>query len=291
MTESQSDCNSQLRLNTLFRRLKNRTCTSEELTILLARKYTLRAVSVFMLLQFAPALAANEDAIRSHALTREARLIMQDGDPERAIAYLQDAIKLNPTDSEPHVKMADALFMLQQFDRSITECDFALKLKPDKHRTLDIIYRRGCSYGGKKNYKLALQDLNKVISLDPARNTAYRARAIVYCRSGNNKAAIADFHRFLIKAVKKDDIPAIELACAQCYRDLGDRLHEREELTKVIKISPDSVEAYRLRAESFYKDSKFSQAASDFAHAVALEPANEHCRNMLKIANNKARQN
>ncbi|CAN5695451.1 hypothetical protein BH10CYA1_BH10CYA1_04760 [soil metagenome] len=214
---------------------------------------------------------------------------MLDGDPERAVAYLQAAIKLNPTASEPHLKLADALFMLQKFDQSVTECDTALKLKPDQHRTLDIIYRRGCSYGGKNNFKLAIQDLDKVIALAPERNPVYRARALVYRRSGNNKAAIADFQKFLAKAKEKDDIPATELACAQCYRDIGDRVHERVELTKVIKLSPDSIEAYRLRGDSFYKDSKFSQAMSDFAHVLELEPENEHCRNMLKSANTKTR--
>jgi tetratricopeptide (TPR) repeat protein len=230
------------------------------------------------------------DAAKSHQLTREARRIMLDGEPERAAAYLQEAIKLDPTASEPHLKLADALFMLQKFDQSITECNTALKLKPDQRRTLDIIYRRGCSYGGKNNFKLAFQDLNKVIALDPGRNAAYRARAIAFRRSGNNKAAIVDFQKFLANANKKDDIPATELACAQCYRDIGDRVHERVELTKVIALSPDSIEAYRLRGDSLYKDSKFAQAASDFAHALELEPENEHCRNMLKSANTKARQ-
>lgn len=243
-----------------------------------------------LMLQCTPSIAASNNAAECYRLTREARKIMQDGDPERAIVYLRDAIKLDPTQNEPHVKLADALFMLQQFNQSVTECDIALKLNPGKQRTVDIIYRRGCSYGGKNNFKQAIQDLDRALSLDPRRYQAYRARAVVYQRSGNNKAAIADFQKFLAMAHAKDDIPATELACAKSYRDIGDRVHERVELTKVIALNPDSFEAYRLRGESLFKDSKFLQAASDFAHVVELEPENEHCRNMLKIANTKARQ-
>jgi len=249
-----------------------------------------RALGVLLLLQCAASPVAANDPNHCHLITRQARQIMKDGDPERAIVMLQEAIRLDPTQNEPHVKMADALFMLQKFDQSITECDTALKLKPDEHRTMDILYRRGCSYGGKKNYKLAFADLGKVITTDPARYSAYRARAEVYRRSGNNKAAIADFQKFLAKATSKDDIPATELVCAQCYRETGDRIHERLELTKVLRLSPDSIEAYRLRGKSFYQDSKFTDAASDFAHALEIEPGNEYCRKMLESANAKAHQ-
>jgi tetratricopeptide (TPR) repeat protein/uncharacterized RDD family membrane protein YckC len=157
-----------------------------------------------------------------------AKALLVDGkftDPNKAIEYLNNAIKLEPGFTGAYIERGDAYIGLGQYQRAIEDYNEAIRLKPDDsyayffrgfaceglgqhHQAIEnyseairlglndaISYsNRGRSHNAMKQYEQAIADLNKAIQLDPNFPGSYRHRGNTYRNLGQYRQAIKDFN-------------------------------------------------------------------------------------------------
>lgn len=224
-------------------------------------------------------MSAQSDEETSYRLVRKARDYINAGEARSAFPYLHKAHALTPQSSDVHLKLADAYFQIDEFKNSIKECDLVLALHPN---SADAYYRRGTSKSALNMTSAALADICKAISLAPTKSKFLMVRAELFLALKNYDGAVSDLHRFLIVDTSKEKVHTVYLKAAECRKISGNRVLERLELSKLVKYDPSCVDAYRLRADSFFSDGDYKQAEQECIQALAIEPDNEHCLQLRK---------
>jgi tetratricopeptide (TPR) repeat protein len=130
-------------------------------------------------------------------------------DPDRAIADLSQAIRLDPKHATYYNNRALAFQDKGDLDRAITDLDQAIRLDPKDATAYE---NRGVAYADKGDYERAAADLDEAVRLNPtytaARNFRDRVRTILasrpsatddarICRNGSGDDAIAACDRAL----------------------------------------------------------------------------------------------
>jgi tetratricopeptide (TPR) repeat protein len=109
-------------------------------------------------------------------------------DPEKAIEYLNNAIKLQPKYVDAYHLRGINYATLKQFQPAIEDFNEAIRLQPTY---IDAYKSRGVTYTTLLQYQRAIEDFNKVISLKPDAD-AYKCRGYVYFNQGNKKLGCSD---------------------------------------------------------------------------------------------------
>lgn len=95
-------------------------------------------------------------------------------DSEKAIEYLNNAIKLKPNYADAYNCRGIAYKDLRQYQLAIKDFNEAIRLKPD----YAVFYNnRGLSYVSLRQYQLAIKDYNEAIRLKPDYAVAYYNKA------------------------------------------------------------------------------------------------------------------
>jgi tetratricopeptide (TPR) repeat protein len=112
--------------------------------------------------------------------------------PELAISYYDEAIRLDPKDVTAYVNRADAYRHNGDYDRAISDYDRAISLDPG----LAIAYfGRGFAYGRKGDYDRAIADYDQAVRLDPQNARALVLRGDAYSRKGDPGRAASDYNQ------------------------------------------------------------------------------------------------
>jgi len=126
-------------------------------------------------------------------------------DPQKAIEYLDEAIKLEPNFSWAYNNRGNVYRDLGQYQRAIEDYDEAIRLKPD----YDLFYvNRGNAYCDLGQYQRAIEDYNVAINLNPDSANAFVNRGNAYLSSGNKELGCRDAQ----KACDLGLCPALEAA-------------------------------------------------------------------------------
>jgi len=110
-------------------------------------------------------------------------------DPQKAIEYLNEAIKLKPDLAEAYNNRGKAYDDLGQHEQAITDYNEAVRLKPD---LADAYYNRGKAYGDLGQHEQAITDYNEAIRLKPDYAQAYNNRGVAYFMQGNYEIGCPD---------------------------------------------------------------------------------------------------
>jgi tetratricopeptide (TPR) repeat protein len=110
-------------------------------------------------------------------------------DMEKAIEYLNNAIKLEPGYAGAYDNRGNAYNGLKQYENAIKDFNQAILLKPD---LAAAYYNRGNAYNKLGQYEHAIEDYNETIRLNPDYALAYNNRAIAYFNQGNEKQYCLD---------------------------------------------------------------------------------------------------
>ena len=97
--------------------------------------------------------------------------------PEKAIVYLNNAIKLQPDYTNAYLIRGVAYRGLGQSQRAIEDYNQAIRLKPDYGEAYN---NRGIAYSGLGQSQRAIEDYNQAIRLKPDYAEAYNNRGIAY---------------------------------------------------------------------------------------------------------------
>lgn len=151
------------------------------------------------------ALTLATDKARKHPRTLQALTYREvaevyasapDFDPIKAQAHIDKAIELDPNDAESYILKGDILFDVDPSRASepLLWYKKAIETAPQAARPVTkkaFIYHRGA------NYKLAIEEYTKAISLDPSFAPAYRGRAESYFMNKEVDKATADYAKYL----------------------------------------------------------------------------------------------
>jgi tetratricopeptide (TPR) repeat protein len=112
-------------------------------------------------------------------------------DPQKAIEYLNNAIKLQPDAADVYFIRATAYYDLGQPQLAIKDYNEAIRLKPDY---ASAYYHRGNAYASLRQYERASKDYNEAIRLEPNYAMAYYNRGNAYLKLGQPQRAIEDYN-------------------------------------------------------------------------------------------------
>jgi ankyrin repeat protein/Flp pilus assembly protein TadD len=155
-----------------------------------------------------------------------------------AIKDLDQAIKIEPTNTEAFIKRAYAYDSQKNTEKALQDINEALRLSPQSALAQET---RGVIYYRIDDFDNAIVDFTKAITLDPVSQTAYfnRAMALKNKQSPDLKAVLAD-------------------------------------LTKVIELNPKYARAFEQRGRVNLDTGNFAQAEIDYVQASNLGIINEN---------------
>ena len=110
-------------------------------------------------------------------------------DPEQALVYLDEAIRLEPNYAEAYMRRGMALSEQGYSEDAFDDLTRAIRLNP----TSDAYAYRGLALLRQGDMKGARQDFDEAIRLDPDSHRAWNFRGALWLKEGNDSAACKDF--------------------------------------------------------------------------------------------------
>jgi tetratricopeptide (TPR) repeat protein len=110
-------------------------------------------------------------------------------DPQKAIEYLDEAIKLKPDLAEAYNIRGNADGDLGQHQRAIEAYNEAIRLRPNYAHAY---YNRGLTYSNLGQHQQAIEDYNEAIRLNIENNSVYHNRGKAYFIQGNKELGCRD---------------------------------------------------------------------------------------------------
>ncbi len=110
--------------------------------------------------------------------------------PKKAIDYLNNAIRLDPTHAPAYNSRGNAYADLELYQRAIEDYNKAIYLRPDY---IHAYINRSDAYYSLKQYQHAINDCTTAIRIQPYMAIAYSNRGKAYAKLNNFTAAIKDF--------------------------------------------------------------------------------------------------
>jgi tetratricopeptide (TPR) repeat protein len=188
------------------------------------------------------------------------------GDYDRAIADLNEAIKLDPKFALLYASRSAVWNALGKYDRAVSDAGEAIRLDPTfANAYLD----RSAAWFGKRDYDRAISDAGEAIRLDPKFSQAYVKRSGAWDAKGDYDRAIADAD----EAIRLDP----KLSGAYINRSaarLGKRDYDRAiaDADEAIRLDPKSEVAYNNRSAAWAYKRDYDRAIADANEAIGLDP-------------------
>jgi tetratricopeptide (TPR) repeat protein len=127
------------------------------------------------------------------------------------------------------------------YDRAIAALDEAIRLDP---KNALAFYNRGRAYANKRDVDRAIGDYNEAIRLDPKYVLAFHSRGLAYMAKGDNDRAIADFNE-IIRLDPKDAWAFHNRG--QAYESKGDNDRAIADYNEAIRLDPNEPSAFCSR--------------------------------------------
>jgi tetratricopeptide (TPR) repeat protein len=141
--------------------------------------------------------------------------LMHPGTYDEAIVKFTAALEIEPNSWNAYQQRGLANMNVNRPDAALADLQTALQLKPN---LLDALVARATIYGDQGDRQHAVQELSKVIDLQPSQDARYR-RGSFYAELGQHEQAIADF-TWVIEELR--DAPYAYFGRAKSRRALGD---------------------------------------------------------------------
>jgi len=137
---------------------------------------------------------ADFSSLLAEAYERRGSTYFRNGNYDRAITDLTQAIRFNPNSADAYGWRGEAYMGKDDFDRAIADFTQLIRLNPNSVRAYG---RRGYAYMEKDDFDRAIADFTQAIRLDPNGADLYYYRGGVYSLKGDFDRAIADWETTL----------------------------------------------------------------------------------------------
>lgn len=111
-------------------------------------------------------------------------------DYQKALEYINEAIRLEPDNSLFYSKRAHTRFNLKDYQRAINDCNQALEIMSENS---DAYYMRGRIYEAIEDYQAAIEDYSRSLRIDPQQHIVLMERGSVFITTHNYQNAIEDY--------------------------------------------------------------------------------------------------
>ena len=135
---------------------------------------------------------------QSNICVEEARTFTRKNDFAKAEKKLNEALKLNNNNADAYYELGIIEAIKNNNNKAINYYTKAIKIIPDRD---EYYFSRGLAEAYTLKLKAFIDDMNKVIELNPKSAQAYGSLAITYDRFGNTEKAI----EYYDNAIKNDD--------------------------------------------------------------------------------------
>lgn len=212
-------------------------------------------------LAFAPAAWAEADPI---FLNDRAVRLFKAGDVDRAIADLDEAIRLNPKMAAAYLNRGVIYAQKRDQARAMADYDAALALGEGK----SAYTNRGNLFMALGQYDRAIADYQAALKLQPLASLTLINLAIAYREVGRYEESLqAADHSYRLKTE-----PRAQVVRGDTLLRMGDYAAAEGAYTKAIVTFRSYTEAYRDRAYARLKLGKYELAMQDADQAVKLAP-------------------
>ena len=161
------------------------------------------------------------DWVDAEQHAERARAFFQSGQWDKALAELQQAVALNPQQTEWHFGMGLTLDALKRYDEALACYEQVLKLRGNDP---DVLTHIGDDLIRLGRYETAIESLQRANAIDPDHEPGYCSRIIAYGKLGDHEQAEAMF--YLARQVKD--------TCPRCFENLGHSLMARGQSDRAI---------------------------------------------------------
>lgn len=133
------------------------------------------------------------DPKRLGAYIELGNIYRKDGKSKEAIEQYNQAIKIDPNYEPAYLRLAIYYFNIEQHPKALQNVNHVIKkINP---KSAEAYALKGEIELGRKQYALALKDLNQAIELDPNVGSTYTYRGLAYLYSGKKKLACEDWSK------------------------------------------------------------------------------------------------
>jgi tetratricopeptide (TPR) repeat protein len=204
------------------------------------------------------------DSVRSQIHLLRGLAYARKSQNELAKADYDEAIRLDPKNSEPYNALAHLYDLQGDVDRALGLYDQAIRLTPQS-----AIYfsNRGVLFAEKGDFEHGLADLDHALELDPTNSVLFFNRADALLDKGDLDRALADLDR----ALKFDSKSAGAFeGRGRIWRAKSEFDRAIAEYTKAIEIDPTETTAYAERGMAYESKGNYREARADYEKAVSL---------------------
>ncbi|MER8864246.1 tetratricopeptide repeat protein [Mesorhizobium sp. M0751] len=192
------------------------------------------------------------------------------GDTDRALADYDNAIALDPDDTDAYNERGLLWLDKGENDNAIRDFDRAIELDPGK---AVAFYNKGLGWAHKGDDVRAIIDYSHAIGLDPAYMEAYNNRGFVFNRMGKFDRAIADFDEAIRLNPRH---PFAYNNRAISWGAKGNAARAVADYSQAITLDPTYVNPYGSRGIYYFCGPEPAKAQADLTMAATLAPDNAY---------------
>ena len=200
-----------------------------------------------------------------NAYVGRARLNILTGDTVAALADLDRATELNKNLVNAYVLRADISIKRERdYNRALADMNEAIKLQP---KFAGFFINRAFLRYNLDDYFGAMADYDYAIGLDPTNNVAYFNRGLLRAEVHDNDKAIADFSKVISMA--PNDYRAL-FNRSMLYSETGDYKNALADIDRVVEAFPDYDGALLTRFQIYDKMGDKRRAEADYRKAMSI---------------------
>ena len=188
------------------------------------------------------------------------------GDFEKAVARLEQAVVLRPSDPTRHIDLGEVYRKLGDYRNSVGCCQVALKLRPNAPEALNTL---GLALQGAGDLAGALDHFRAALAVRPDFFAAHTNAGQLLESLGEGEAALAHF-RVAVELAPESSLARTNLGLALLGRDLAAEslIHFRE----AARIDPGTAVAHHNLGNALRILGSGEEARTSYLKAIRLDP-------------------
>jgi tetratricopeptide (TPR) repeat protein/S1-C subfamily serine protease len=215
-------------------------------------------------------LKDKEDNKFSSYIELVTNILLPLGETSEAIKLLNEAIRLRPNSAHPYLLRSMSYAYQKDYKQALEDSDRVISL--DRNNPL-VYQTRAIIYSGQKDYKQAIEYLTKAIAIDSKNGDNYQHRAGIYKLNNENPLALTDCNRAIELNPKN---PYAYHIRAEIYRSLKDKNKALADFKEAIRLTnPVSSIDYINRSGIYSGIKEYQKAVEELTKAISISPNNE----------------
>jgi tetratricopeptide (TPR) repeat protein len=213
--------------------------------------------------QLKPTAHANEGLARAW---QSLGIVLQDSDPQEALAALGEAKKLQPTNFDVHFASGQVLEKQNQLDAAAKEYETAAALDP---KSIEPVVALSVVYTKQQKYAQAEAMLRKLLAADPQNQTVRTQLGRILAAEGKSDDAAKELGA---SGGKIPDDPHAAIELGTLYVKAGKYAAAEQMFRSAVAKLPQDAEAHYALGSALMQEKKYPEAQQELVMTVKLKP-------------------